>query len=231
MSSQAKLLAIESRLKEINSRIAAACDDAGRASEDVNLLAVSKTKPIEDIEQALAAGHKHFGENYLQDALGKIETLGSNPIWHFIGAIQSNKTRAIAENFHWVHTVSSLKIARRLNDQRPDHLPPLKCFLQVNIDQDPAKSGLMPGALPEVLEPMAEFEQLELMGLMTLPRQREALKDQREPFRRLRLLQEQFLPRQNQLSMGMSGDLEAAILEGATWVRVGTDIFGARENT
>ncbi len=229
MSAQAKLDAIESRLSAVRDRISAACDAADRSADDVNLLAVSKTKPVEDLEAALIAGHRHFGENYLQDALSKIEVLGTLPVWHFIGAIQSNKTRLIAENFHWVHTVSSLKIARRLNEQRPHHLAPLKIFLQVNVDQDPAKSGLMPTELPDIIEPIAAFDQLELVGLMTLPSQRETLDTQREPFRQLRLLQEAFLPGQKQLSMGMSGDLEAAILEGATWVRVGTDIFGARE--
>ncbi len=229
MSAQAKLFDIESRLIEVRHRIATACDAAGRTLDEVNLLAVSKTKPREDLEVALTAGQRHFGENYLQDALNKIGLLGNAPIWHFIGAIQSNKTRAIAENFHWVHTVSSLKIARGLNDQRPEHLPKLKIFLQANIDKDPAKSGLMPEALSEILEPVAELNRLDLMGLMTLPSQRETTDAQREPFKQLRDLQLQHLPDHNQLSMGMSGDLEAAILEGATWVRIGTDIFGPRE--
>lgn len=177
----------------------------------------------------MQAGQKHFGENYLQDAIDKIETIGDGPIWHFIGSIQSNKTRLIAENFAWVHTVSSLKIARRLNDQRPGHLPPLKVFLQVNIDGDPAKSGLTPDQIRELAMQLESMERLELVGLMTLPTQRESVAEQRKPFKMLADLGQQYLPNQRELSMGMSGDLEAAVFEGATWVRIGTDIFGARE--
>ena len=219
---------IASKLQAVNQRIAAACESAGRAADDVQLLAVSKTKPASDVQAALAAGQRHFGENYLQDALSKIEELGQEPIWHFIGAIQSNKTRAIAEHFAWVHTVSSLKIARRLNDQRPLELPPLKIFLQINIDDDPAKAGLTPAQLPELIAELEHMPRLEVQGLMTLPTQRDTFEAQRQPFRQLKQLLEHNLPNHSGLSMGMSGDLEAAITEGATWVRIGTDIFGAR---
>jgi pyridoxal phosphate enzyme (YggS family) len=195
----------------------------------VHLLAVSKTKPASLVSAALSEGQVDFGENYLQDALEKVEALGDKPTWHFIGAIQSNKTRPIAENFDWVHTVASEKVARRLNDQRPDDRPPLKIFLQVNIDEDPDKSGFAPEALEAALANILAFPNLALQGLMTLPKQRQGLAAQREPFRALRLLQQRLCPGHPELSMGMSGDLEAAIAEGATWVRIGTDIFGARE--
>ena len=220
---------ITSRLRAVEARIASACKQAGRDPSSVNLLAVSKTKPVSDVEEAIHAGHKHFGENYLQDALDKIQVIGDKGIWHFIGAIQSNKTRAIAEHFDWVHTVSSLKVARRLNDQRPDDRSPLNVFLQVNIDQDPAKSGLDPAEVEGLSQAFTEFKRLKLVGLMTLPTQRETEELQREPFKALADIQRQHLTTQTELSMGMSGDLEAAIMEGATWVRIGTDIFGARQ--
>lgn len=222
-------LTIEGRLRAVHDRINVACLNANRQPDSVNLLAVSKTKPVSDVEQAIQAGQVHFGENYLQDALEKIEMIGHRAVWHFIGAIQSNKTRAIAENFDWVHTVSSLKVARRLNEQRPESLAPLKIFLQINIDNDAAKSGLKPPEIEALKQAFDQFERLELVGLMTLPTQREGLQGQREPFQALAELQRDQLPSTSELSMGMSGDLEAAIMEGATWVRIGTDIFGARQ--
>lgn len=220
---------ISDNLTRVRARIAAGCDAANRPQDSVNLLAVSKTKPISAVQAAMAAGQVHFGENYLQDALDKITVIPEGPIWHFIGAIQSNKTRAIAENFHWVHTVSSIKIATRLHKQRPDHLPPLKVFFQVNVDNDPAKAGVTPEQLPELVAASQELDRLEIVGLMTLPAQTSSLSEQRKPFHALRQLQMQYLPNANGLSMGMSGDLEAAIFEQATWVRIGTDIFGARQ--
>lgn len=229
MPAQTQVIDIETRIEAVQQRIAVACERAHRPVDEVKLLAVSKTKPQAAIEAAIQAGQQHFGENYLQEAVAKIETIGPQSDWHFIGAIQSNKTKPIAEHFDWVHTVSSEKICRRLNDQRPEHLTPLKIFLQINIDQDPAKSGLDPDELPEVVATLSAYPRLALMGLMTLPRQRTDENGQREPFRKLRELQQKLMPEQTELSMGMSGDLEAAILEGATWVRVGTDIFGARE--
>lgn len=219
---------IAANLTSVNRRIQLAAENAGRDPGEINLLAVSKTKPLEAVVAAFEAGQLHFGENYLQDALSKIEAGPISAVWHFIGAIQSNKTRAIAENFSWVHTVSSLKIARRLNEQRPEHLGSLKIFLQVNIDDDENKAGLTPSQLPELLGQIAEYEKLDLQGLMTIPRKADQLAAQRRPFAALRALQSTQLPEAKALSMGMSGDLEAAIMEGATWVRVGTDIFGQR---
>lgn len=220
---------IASNLERARARIAVACDDAARDPSTVNLLAVSKTKPASMIQEAIASGQRHFGENYLQDALPKIEAISDVAIWHFIGAIQSNKTRPIAEHFDWVHTVSSLKVARRLNEQRPDNKPPLKIFVQVNVDDDPAKTGFHPTDLTAVLEAITQLVRLELQGLMTLPTERRGISEQRPPFQQLARLQQSHCPNQPELSMGMSGDLEAAILEGATWVRIGTDIFGARD--
>lgn len=220
---------IAERLAAIKARIEQACADCQRDPQSVNLLAVSKTKPVELVSAALSEGQVHFGENYLQDALTKIEVMGTQPSWHFIGAIQSNKTRPIAEHFDWVHTVSSEKIVRRLNDQRPVDKPPLKIFLQINIDDDPDKSGLASRGLKSVVDTIKQCPNLALQGLMTLPRQRDSFEAQRAPFRALRELQQQVCPDNPELSMGMSGDLEAAIAEGATWVRIGTDIFGARQ--
>jgi len=220
---------IPDKLERVRERISNACRDAARDPGSVNLLAVSKTKPASMIHEAIASGQRHFGENYLQDALPKIEAIGDAVIWHFIGAIQSNKTRAIAEHFDWVHTVSSLKVARRLNEQRPDNKPPLKIFIQVNVDDDPAKTGFHPIDLAAAIEAIALFTKLELQGLMTLPTERSGVSGQRAPFHQLKRLQQSHCPAQHELSMGMSGDLEAAILEGATWVRIGTDIFGTRD--
>ncbi|MFT4676145.1 MAG: pyridoxal phosphate enzyme (YggS family) [Candidatus Azotimanducaceae bacterium] len=219
---------IHKNIERVNARIAAACSTSNRSAGAVQLLAVSKTKPASMILAAIDSGHKHFGENYLQEALQKIEQVGNLCIWHFIGAIQSNKTRQIAEHFDWVHTVSNIKVARRLNEQRPENKPALKIFLQINVDSDPNKSGFDPSDLPEALHELTSFERLELQGLMTLPTQRKTISEQQRPFKQLRQLQQAHCPDQTELSMGMSQDLEAAILEGATWVRIGTDIFGAR---
>ncbi len=220
---------IVANLRLVESRISAACESAGRERASVALLAVSKTKPLDMVEAAANSGQIHFGENYLQDALAKITMTKCGAIqWHFIGAIQSNKTRAIAEHFDWVHTISSMKVAKRLNAQRPDNMPPLNVLLQVNVDDDPAKAGLRPDQLEEMTLGIQELERLQLKGLMTLPQQRLDLDGQRAPFARLKQLQTTYCPDCPDLSMGMSGDLEAAIQEGATWVRIGTDIFGAR---
>lgn len=229
MSAEAKPSSIAHQLDTVRQRILGACDKFQRSPNDIHLLAVSKTKPVSMVAEAMEAGQVHFGENYLQDAMEKVETLGEGPVWHFIGAIQSNKTRLIAENFDWVHTVTSLKIARRLNNQRPESKTKLKIFLQVNIDQDPAKSGIDPATLGDIVQEFGQFQRLQLMGLMTLPTQRDSIDEQRVPFRALNDLQQQHLHTARDLSMGMSGDLEAAIAEGSTWVRIGTDIFGSRE--
>jgi pyridoxal phosphate enzyme (YggS family) len=223
---------IQSQLDDVHRRIAEAMQQYNRPPGSVRLLAVSKTRTPEDIRQAVAAGQFHFGESYLQEALEKIEALRSfNTIWHFIGRIQSNKTRAIAEKFDWVHSIGSLKHARRLSEQRPDDLPPLNICLQINIDQEPSKGGVMPEEAASLASEISTLARLRLRGLMTLPALADDLERQRHPFRLLRELRDRIatpeLPLET-LSMGMSNDLEAAIAEGATVVRVGTAIFGPR---
>jgi pyridoxal phosphate enzyme (YggS family) len=196
------------------------------------LLAVSKTKPLEMVQAAMAAGQFDFGENYLQDALGKIPSV-PGATWHFIGAIQSNKTRDIAQHFDWVHTVASEKIARRLNAQRDEASLPLNVLIQININHEPDKTGLNENDLPNLVESIAGFERISLRGLMAIPELTDDPARQRANFARLtdlqKSVQQQFELRNfDQLSMGMSADLEAAIAEGATWIRIGTAIFGER---
>lgn len=219
------------RLEEVRDRIRRAEMAAGRPAGSVHLLAVSKTRPLADLEAALAAGQRAFGESYLQEALSRIEAIGNRAIWHFIGPLQANKTRAIAGHFDWVHSVDRLKIARRLSEQRPPELPPLNLCLQVNISGEASKAGCLPEALPELAAGVVRLPGLRLRGLMTIPA-READPDrQRVPFRELRCLFEDLNATGlalDTLSMGMSGDLEAAVAEGATLVRIGTAIFGPR---
>ena len=197
------------------------------------LLAVSKTKPAAEIVAVAVAGQRHFGENYLQEALEKIEVLKNLDLdWHFIGPIQSNKTRRIAENFNWVHSVDRLKIAQRLSEQRPDTLPPLNICLEVNISREPSKHGLNIEELSCIIPKVASLPRLSLRGLMAIPAPSKGFTAQRLPYARLRKLQEELIAQGMQLdtlSMGMSDDLEAAIAEGTTIVRVGTAIFGPRE--
>ena len=204
-----------------------------RAPGSVSLLAVSKTRPASDILQAVAAGQRQFGESYLQEALDKIEALQGNGLaWHFIGPIQSNKTRPIAAHFDWVHSVDRLKIAQRLSDQRPQQLAPLNLCLQVNVSQDPNKAGCQPGEVFALADAVASLPNTRLRGLMTIPARSESLEQQRKPFRALRQLLEQLQHAGHPLdtlSMGMTNDMEAAIAEGATIIRVGTGIFGARK--
>ncbi|MBD3610564.1 MAG: YggS family pyridoxal phosphate-dependent enzyme [Gammaproteobacteria bacterium] len=223
---------IAQRLLKVNQRIQQAEKASNRAAGSVQLLAVSKTKPVEDLLAAIAAEQTRFGENYLQEALEKISALKGQPLeWHFIGPIQSNKTRPIAENFTWVHSVDRLKIAQRLNDQRPQHLPPLNICLQVNVDNEASKSGFNLDELSQVAKEIAALPRLNLRGLMCIPATRSEFEQQRKPFAQLRQAMEQLQQqglKLDTLSMGMSGDLEAAVAEGATFVRIGTDIFGAR---
>ncbi len=223
---------VGSNLQAVRNAIAQAARTAQRCAEDVALLAVSKTFPAAAVRAAFHAGQRAFGESYLQEALDKISALRDLPLeWHFIGPIQSNKTRAIAENFSWVHGVDRLKIAERLSAQRPQTLPPLNVCIQVNVSGESSKSGVSPGEVAELAHAVARLPQLRLRGLMAIPAPAEGLAAQRAPFARLRqLLQElnaQGL-KLDTLSMGMSQDMEAAILEGATIVRVGTAIFGER---
>ena len=227
---------IEQNLQAVRDSIAQAAADAQRAPEDVTLLAVSKTFGADAVLTAMRAGQAAFGENYLQEALDKIALVKEAapqhaPAWHFIGPIQSNKTRPIAEHFDWVHSVDRLKIAQRLSEQRPEELGPLNICLQVNISAEASKSGLTPEELPEVAAQVAQLPRLRLRGLMAIPAPSDDMKLQRAAFAAVRGLYEQLrtvgLPLDT-LSMGMSADLEAAVAEGATIVRVGSAIFGAR---
>ena len=206
----------------------------GRTPSSVSLLAVSKTKPVSLIEAALATGQRDFGENYLDEALEKIKALADKPhpcIWHFIGQIQSNKTSLIASHFDWVHGVDREKIATRLAAQRPEHLAPLNCCIQLNIDQETSKAGVLPDQLPTLCRHIMALPQLRLRGLMCIPAPREDFEQQRAIFREINLqlnhLQTEY-PQLDTLSMGMSGDTEAAVAEGSTMVRIGTALFGAR---
>jgi pyridoxal phosphate enzyme (YggS family) len=224
---------ITRRLQAVRERIAAAARACGRAPAGVRLLAVSKTFPAADLRIAQAAGQDCFGESYLNEALPKIATLADPPPeWHYIGPLQSNKTRAIAELFAWVHSVDRLKLAQRLNDQRPAELPPLNICLQVNISGEASKAGLPPDEIGSLAPSIAALPRLRLRGLMTIPAPNDDPSAQRAAFRGLRLLRDELNARGlhlDTLSMGMSDDLEAAIAEGATIVRVGSAIFGARE--
>jgi pyridoxal phosphate enzyme (YggS family) len=229
--------AIDQNLQAVHRGIDAAANEAQRAPGAVALLAVSKTFDAEAVLAAVRAGQTAFGENYLQEALDKMTALAALApqtaiAWHFIGPIQSNKTRPIAEHFDWVHTVEREKIAVRLSEQRPSHLPPLNICLQVNISGEASKSGAAPDALPALARQVAALPRLRLRGLMAIPEPRDDFDAQREAFRRVRLLYEQLrgqgLPLDT-LSMGMSADLRAAVVEGATIVRVGSAIFGARQ--
>lgn len=216
-------------------RLADALARARRPATDARLLAVSKTKPAALIREAWESDQRDFGENYLQEALDKQAQLSDLPgiVWHFIGPLQSNKTREVAERFTWVHSLDREKIARRLSAQRPAALGPLQVCLQVNISDESSKSGVSLAALPALAETVMTLPNLRLRGLMAIPAPAETLEQQRRPFARLNLalaeLRARFPEAQlDTLSMGMSADLEAAVLEGATWVRLGTAIFGER---
>ncbi len=226
---------IENNLSSVEARLQAAAHAAGRDSTKIKLLAVSKTRPAGCLRQAYACGLRRFGENYLQEALEKQVELNDLSIeWHFIGPIQSNKTRAIAENFDWVHSVDRVKIARRLSDQRPKSQAPLNICLQVNLDQEASKSGVSLDEVADAAAEIASLPHIKLRGLMAIPAKRECTEEQERAFRKLFDALEdlkQRLPDQtlDTLSMGMSADLESAIKAGSTMVRIGTDIFGARE--
>lgn len=213
-------------------RVRLSAQKSQRTESDILLLAVSKTRPASDIREAHCAGQTHFGESYLQEALDKIEALSDLPLtWHFIGPIQSNKTRPIAEHFDWVHSVDREKIARRLNDQRPAELPPLEVCLQVNISGEDSKSGCSLAELPALASAVDAMPRLRLRGLMAIPAASDDKSQQRHAFAQLRCALEDLQAEFSQLdtlSMGMSKDLEAAIAEGSTLVRVGTAIFGPR---
>ncbi|WP_413242904.1 YggS family pyridoxal phosphate-dependent enzyme [Pseudidiomarina sp.] len=224
---------IAQRLKEVRNQIAAACKEASRDPADVQLLAVSKTRPVAEILEARQAGQTEFGENYVQEGISKITDLAEHKelVWHFIGPIQSNKTRDIAGSFAWVHSIDRSKIARRLSEQRDDSLPPINVLIQVNIDQEETKAGVLPAEIRSLAEQISSLPRLRLRGLMAIPA---ATADDTERERSFASMQSLYLELQAQydhidtLSMGMSDDLFAAIKYGATTVRVGTAIFGSR---
>ncbi|MCF6282595.1 MAG: YggS family pyridoxal phosphate-dependent enzyme [Candidatus Polarisedimenticolaceae bacterium] len=224
---------IEQNIATVQQQIIDAESHFGREPHSVQLLAVSKTRSADEIKHAQQAGLSAFGESYLQEALEKIDQLQQEAIeWHFIGRIQSNKTKLIAEHFDWVHSIDNLKHAQRLNSQRPDQLAPLKVCLQVNVSNEESKGGFSPASMPAVIAAFDAFPRLALSGLMAIPAPAEGLDAQRLPFQRLYQLREQLADKRwplRTLSMGMSADLEAAIAEGSTIVRVGTAIFGARD--
>ena len=220
--------------QQVCKQVAQACAQVKRQTDEVTLLAVSKTKPAEMVATLARQGQRDFGENYLQEALEKIQVLGGQPecesiIWHYIGSIQRNKTRDIAENFDWVQTLEREIIAKRLNEQRPAELSPLNVLIQVNIDTEDSKSGCLPADLPELIAAIKHYERLQLRGLMIIP-----AKANIDAFARTKQLFEDIkiehpeLQQWDTLSMGMSGDMSEAIANGSTMVRVGTAIFGAR---
>ena len=226
---------IADNLHQVHARIARACAQAGRPVQSVTLLAVSKTFGADAVREAVAAGEHRFGENYVLEGVEKIAALADlreRLEWHLIGPLQSNKTRVVAEQFDWVHSVDRLKIAQRLSEQRPAHLPPLNVCLQVNISGESSKSGLHPDELLAVAQAVATLPRLTLRGLMAIPEPADDFAAQRAPHRALRELLAQLRsdgPKtQDTLSMGMSADLEAAVAEGATIVRIGRAIFGSR---
>ena len=226
---------ISTNLQAVRARIAAAAQLAGRAVEDIRLLAVSKTFPPERIREAALAGQIAFGENYLQESLGKIAALADLGLeWHFIGPLQSNKTRPVAEHFSWVHGIERLKIAERLSAARGAARPPLQVCIQVNVSGEASKSGVSPGETAALAHAVAGLPNLRLRGLMAIPEPTDDMPLARQRFAMLRELREVLNKAGmalDTLSMGMSHDLEAAILEGATIVRVGTAIFGERQST
>lgn len=223
---------IPERLTQVRERIAKAARANGRSPVGITLLAVSKTKPASDVLAAYGAGQRYFGENYLQDALPKIQAIREPGIeWHFIGRMQSNKTADISRHFSWVHGLDSLKHAKRLSTQRPDELPALQVCLQVNLSGEASKGGVETDDLPGLAAAVACLPHLRLRGLMTMPDPHADAATQRAVFAQLRLLLQDLCAKGldlDTLSMGMSADMEAAIAEGSTMVRVGTDIFGTR---
>lgn len=221
------------RLERTRGRIAAACRAAGRRVEAVQLLAVSKRKPVAAIRELHELGQRAFGENYVDEGVEKIAALGDLDLeWHYVGPIQSNKTKLIAAHFDWVESIDRAKIVRRLNDQRPEDRGPLDVLIQVNLDEESQKAGCAPGEIADLADRIAQSESLRLRGLMAIPAPREDDADQRAVFAKLRGLFEQLKekhPAVDTISAGMTGDLEAAIAEGATLVRVGTALFGPRD--
>ena len=233
------MIRVTENLRKIRDLLDKSAVDAGRRPEHVHLLAVSKKQPLEKLVEAAAAGQRDFGENTVQEGIEKVTKLAETvpalvPRWHFIGHLQSNKTRIVAEHFDWVHTIDRAKTARRLSEQRPDHLGDLNVCLQVNIDDEPVKSGIAAADVLALATDVAGLPRLKLRGLMCLPAIRSDFDEQRLPFARLRELAEMLADRgipTDTLSMGMTADYRAAIFEGATIVRIGTAVFGPRDST
>jgi pyridoxal phosphate enzyme (YggS family) len=227
------VIGVTENLSLIRDLLAFSAIDAEREPDAVKLLAVSKKQPLSKIRAAADAGQLDFGENFVQEGLEKIDqTKKLNLVWHFIGHLQNNKTRLVAENFDWVHTIDTLKTARRLSEQRPAALGPLNICLQVNIDDEPGKSGIAIDALPGLAAACFELPKIKLRGLMCLPAIKSEFEQQRLPFAKLRELADALRDNgvtTDTLSMGMSGDYRAAIFEGATIVRIGTALFGDRD--
>ncbi|TGG90071.1 YggS family pyridoxal phosphate-dependent enzyme [Natronospirillum operosum] len=223
---------IAQRWQQLNSTVAAAARASDRDPQDIRILAVSKTFPLTAVEAAWAAGARHFGENYVQEGVAKIAACTlADVVWHYIGPLQSNKTRQVASHFDWVHTIDRLKIARRLHEQRPAELPPLAVCLQVNISADPNKAGLAPDAVAALAEEVATLDRLQLRGLMTIPAADQSAAALQQDFARMAELFRQLQtehPQVDTLSMGMSDDLTLAIAAGSTCIRVGRGIFGDR---
>lgn len=233
-SDSSRYLHIKAAVERVNAQIQEACQRAQRAPSEVCLLAVSKTKPVSDIEHAYRAGQRHFGENYVQEGVEKITTLAHLPevTWHFIGPLQSNKTKEVASHFDWMHSIDRLKIARRLDEQRPVGLPPLQVLIQINIDDEASKAGIRLDALTEFAAQLSAFEHLTLRGVMAIPKAYASEAEQCASFSRLASAFHQLqgsYPSVDTLSLGMSGDLEPAIAHGSTMVRIGTAIFGQRK--
>ncbi|WP_119395260.1 YggS family pyridoxal phosphate-dependent enzyme [Salinibius halmophilus] len=228
------MTSIATQLDTVVARIRSSCHQSNRKPDGVKLLAVSKRFKADAVQQAFAHGQRAFGENYVQEGVEKIQQLAHLPLeWHFIGPIQSNKTKDIAANFAWVHTVEREKIARRLNDQRPADMPPLNVLLQVNVSNDPAKSGILVEQIDALAQCVAEQPNLRLRGLMTIPAVDLSPEQLAQDFNTMRMAFErlqQGFDSCDTLSMGMSGDLELAIANGSTMVRIGTAIFGQRTN-
>ncbi len=226
------MIRVTENFRKIQDLLAKAAVDAGRSPDEIRLLAVSKNKPPEAVLEAYAAGQRDFGENFVQEGLEKIAAVERNDvIWHFVGRLQANKTRPVAQHFQWVHTIDRLKIARRLSSQRPDGAAPLQVCIEVNVDEEASKSGISPAGVADLAAAVAELPRLKLRGLMCLPAIRDDFEEQRRPFARLREMLESLNESGlslDTLSMGMTADYAAAIHEGATIVRIGTAIFGAR---
>lgn len=233
LNKQPTMSIVASNYSQVCDRLRRACESSGREPGSVSLLAVSKTKPAEMVEECYHLGQRAFGENYLQDASDKISALShlSGLEWHFIGPLQSNKTRQVAEHFDWLETLDREKIARRLSEQRPRSLPDLCVLIQINISREPQKSGILPEALTEFAQTVASLPRLKVRGLMCIPEDTDDESRLRAQFNEMHALWTSLRsihPDADTLSMGMSGDLELAIECGATQVRIGTDIFGAR---